>query len=98
MVHLRPLCAVAHVVDGRWDAHDHSGDEVAGEVVVLPAWELALEDLHQHEVELHALQTHPGEGSEKAEVEDTGDDGAQQLTGRHATRGRTLFTRFDQNT
>lgn len=83
MSHLRPLCAVASVVDGCWDAHNHCRNKVPGNVVVLPAWELALENLNQHEVQLHALQTHPGERSQEAEVENAGNDGAHQLTGRH---------------
>lgn len=83
ILHLRPLCAVAPVVDGCWDAHHHGRDEVPGDVVVLPARELALEHLDQHEVQLHTLQTHPGERSQEAEVENPGDDGAHQLTGRH---------------
>lgn len=53
--HLRPLCAVAPVVYGCWDPHHHSRDEVPRDVVVLPARELALKHLHQHEVQLHAL-------------------------------------------
>ncbi len=77
--HLRPLCAVASVVNGCWDAHHHSRYEVPRDVVVLPAWEFALEHLNQHEVQLHALQTHPGERSQEAEVENAGDDGANQL-------------------
>lgn len=83
MPHLRPLCAVAFVVNGCWDPHYHSRDEVPGDVVVLPAWELALKHFNQHEVQLHALQTHPGERSQEAKVENTGDDGAHQLRGRH---------------
>lgn len=81
--HLRPLCAVAPVVDGCWDAHHHSRDEVPRHVIVLPARELALEHLNQHEVQLHALQTHPGERTQEAEVENAGDDGAHKLTGGH---------------
>lgn len=77
------MCAVAPVVDGCRDAHHHSWDEVPGDVVVLPAGELALKHLDQHEVQLHTLQTHPGERSQEAEVEDAGDDGAHQLTGGH---------------
>lgn len=82
MLHLRPLCAVAPVVDRCWDAHHHGWGEVPGDVVVLPARELALEHLDKHEVQLHALQTHPGECSQEAEVEYPGNDGAHQLTGR----------------
>lgn len=77
------MCPVAPVVDGCRDAHHHSWDEVPGDVVVLPAGELALKHLDQHEVQLHTLQTHPGERSQEAEVEDAGDDGAHQLTGGH---------------
>lgn len=82
MPHLRPLRAVASVVDGCWDAHHHSWEEVPRDVVVLSAWELALKHLDQHEVQLHTLQTHPGERSQEAEVENPGDDRAHQLTGR----------------
>jgi len=86
--HLRPLRAVAPVVDGGRDAHHRRRDEVPGDVVVLPARELALEHLHQHEVQLHGLQAHPGERRQEAEVEHAGDDGAHQLTGEtHAEAG-----------
>lgn len=80
------LRAVAFVVDGRWDAHHHGWDEVAEAVVILDARALALEDLDQHQVKLDALQTHPGEGSQEAEVENPGNDGAQQLRGSHTKK------------
>lgn len=83
MPHSRSLCAVASVVDGCRDAHHHSWDEVPRDIVVLSAWELALEHLNQHKVQLHTLQAHPGESSQEAEVENAGDDGAHQLMGRH---------------
>lgn len=79
--HSRSLSAVASVVDGGGDAHHGGGDEVTRQVVILPARELALEDLHQHEVELHALQAHPGERGKEAEVEHAGDQGTHQLRG-----------------
>lgn len=81
MAHSRSLCAVAPVVHGGGDAHHGGWDEVARQVVILPARELALKDLHQHEVELHTLQTHPGERGEEAEVEHAGDQGTHQLRG-----------------
>ena len=80
--HLRLLSPVAAVVDGCGDDHHQGREEVPGRVVVLPAGELALKHLHQHEVQLHALQTHPGEGRQEEEVEDPSDDGAHQLQGR----------------
>lgn len=89
MSHSRSLCAVASVVDGCRDAHHHSWDEVPRDVVVLSARELALKHLDQHEVELHTLQTHPGESSQEAEVENAGDDGAHQLTGGHVETSHT---------
>ena len=49
---------------------------VAGEVVPELARTLRLEDLDQHDVELHAFQTHPGEGGEEEVVEAGGDDAA----------------------
>lgn len=89
MSHSRSLCAVASVVNGCRNAHHNSRDEVPRDVVVLPARELALKHLDQHEVQLHALQTHPGERSQEAEVENAGDDGAHQLTGGHMQRTHT---------
>lgn len=80
-INLRSRRAVAAVVDSRRDAHHDRREEVTGHIVVLAAGELALEHLHQHEVQLHALQTHPGEGCQEAEVQDASDDGAHQLTG-----------------
>lgn len=72
--------AIAPVVDGCGDAHHQGRGEVPRDVVVLPARELALEHVHQHEVQLHPLQTHPSEGRQEAEVQNAGDDGTHQLT------------------
>lgn len=43
---------------------------------------LTLENLHQHDVELHPFQEHPSEGCQEEEVEQGGKDGAGNLAGR----------------
>lgn len=83
--HLRFVSPVAPVVDSRGDA-DHDGrEEVTRHVVVLFPRVLALEDLHQHEVQLDPLKTHPGEGGQEEEVEDPRDDGASDLRQNNKT-------------
>src|SRR4029434_2706845 len=57
VIHSRFLVAVAAVVDGGGDGDDDGGEAVAAEVVVLPARDVALEHLHQQQVELHRLGT-----------------------------------------
>lgn len=89
-VHSRFLRPVALVVDGRGDADHNGGEEVTGHVVVLLPGVFALEDLHQHEVQLDPLETHPGEGSQEEEVEDPGDDGAPHLGFRQPRRGEIM--------
>lgn len=88
--HSRFLRPVALVVDGRGDADHDGGEEVAGHVVVLLPGVFALEDLDQHEVELDPLETHPGEGGQKEEVENPRDDGAADLGFRQSQRGEIM--------
>lgn len=78
-LHSRFLCPIALVVDSCGDA-DHNGrEEVTRDVVVLLSGVFALKDLHQHEVQLNPLETHPGERGQEEEVEDPSDDGAPNL-------------------
>lgn len=81
--YLRSRCPVAAVVDGGRDSHHHGGKEVSGDIIVLPAGELAFKHFNQHEVELHALQAHPGKRRQKEEMKNARDDGAYQLGGGH---------------
>lgn len=77
--YLRLVCPIAAVVDGGGhDDHD-GGEKVARHVVVLLPWVFALENLHQHEVELDPLQAHPAEGSQEKEMQNPSDDGAANL-------------------
>lgn len=82
--HVRFLGPIAPVVYGRRDAHHQRGEAVSAQIVVLFAGVLALKDLHQHEIELHALQTHPGEGSQEEEMQKASNDGTGDL--REASR------------
>lgn len=78
-LHSRFLGPIALVVDSCGDA-DHNGrEEVTRHVVVLLSGVFALKDLHQHEVQLNPLETHPGERGQEEEVEDPSDDGAPNL-------------------
>ncbi|TNN70377.1 hypothetical protein EYF80_019403 [Liparis tanakae] len=80
------------VVYGRRDAHHQCGKAVAAQIVVLFAGVLALKDLHQHEIELHTLQTHPGEGSQEEEMQKASKDG----TGNLKTAGRERLERREE--
>lgn len=79
--HSRLLGAVAAVVDGGRDAHHQGREAVAAHVVVLGAGVLALEHLHQQQVQVHALQAEPGEGSQEEVVQQASKDGAGDLGG-----------------
>lgn len=73
------VCAVTAVVHRSWDGHNQRRDSVAHQVEVATAWVLALKHLHQHDVELHALQEHPRERRQEEEVEQGGKDGTSNL-------------------
>lgn len=77
--HVRFLGPIAPVVYGCRDAHHQCRKAVSTQIVVLFAGVLALEDLHQHEIELHTLQTHPGEGSQEEEMQKASKDGTGNL-------------------
>lgn len=66
--HSHFICSITPVVYRSRHSHNERGHTVAHQVEVLPAWVLALKHLHQHDVELHALQEHPGEGGQEEEV------------------------------
>lgn len=68
MINSHFICAVTPVVYRCWHSHDERGHPVADQVEVFPPWVLALENLHQHDVELHSLQEHPGEGGQEEEM------------------------------
>lgn len=91
-LHLRFLGPVAAVVDGRGDAHHDGGEEVTRHVVVLFPRVFALEDLHEHEVQLDPLETHPGEGSQEEEVQDPRDDGASNLCQNNSKEEKTMWS------
>lgn len=93
--HSRSLGPVAPVVDGRRDGDHYGWEEVSGCVIVLPARELALEDLDEHDIQLHAFQTHPSERSQEKEMKNPGYNRAHDLRDdkeniQKMTRG-TLF-------
>ena len=53
---------------------------VSGGVVAAQTWSFRLEDLNQHDVQLDALHAHPAERRQEEIVQETGDDGTQDLT------------------
>lgn len=71
---------IALVVDSCGDGNHNGREKVTRDVVVLLPRVFALEDLHEHEVQLDPLKTHPGEGCQEKEVEDPGNDGTSNLT------------------
>lgn len=77
--YLHPVGAVATVVHGCRHGHDERGYAVAHQVEVASARVLALEHLHQHDVELHPLQEHPRERRQEEEVEESGEDSTGNL-------------------
>lgn len=77
--HSRSFGPVAPVVDGSGEGNHYGGEEVPGSIIVLPAREFALEDLDDHDVQLHAFQTHPGERSQEKEMKNPGYNRAHDL-------------------
>ena len=55
---------------------------VAGQVVPESARALGLKHLDEHDVELHALETHPREGGQEEVVQTASDDAAEEWTRR----------------
>lgn len=78
-LYLHSVRAVAAVIHGSWNSYNQCRDAVAHHVEVAAARVLALKHLHQHDVELHALQEHPGERRQEEEVKQGGKDGASNL-------------------
>lgn len=85
--HSRFLGPIALVVDCCGDGNHNGREEVTRHVVVLLPRVFALEDLHEHEVQLDPLETHPGEGCQEEEVEDPSNDGTSNLTEKKNSQG-----------
>lgn len=62
------VCPIAPVVDCRGHGHDERRHPIAHQIKVLPTGMFALENLHQHDIQLHPFQKHPGEGRQEEEV------------------------------
>lgn len=71
---LHSVGAVAPVVHCSGDGHYDSRYSVSCQVEVLSPGVLALKHLHQHDVELHPFQEHPGEGCQEEEMEQGRED------------------------
>lgn len=67
--------AVAPVVHRCRHGHNQRRHAVPDQIEVLPPGVLALKNLHQHDVELHPLQEHPGESCQEEEVQEGSKDG-----------------------
>lgn len=66
---LHSVSAVASVVHRGRDGHYDSWHSISCQVEVLSPGVFALKHLHQHDVELHPFQEHPGEGCQEEEME-----------------------------
>lgn len=71
--------AVAPVVHCCWHGHNQRRHAVPHQIEILPPGVLALKNLHQHDVELHPLQEHPGESCQEEEVQEGSKDGTGNL-------------------
>lgn len=95
---LRLLGPVAPVVDRGGHTHDHSGEEISRHVEIPPAWIFALKDLHQHQIELNPLQTHPSERRQEKVMENSCDYGAGHLRnkgeGQEQMRSKESFSKW----
>lgn len=80
-MHSHSVSAITAVVHCSRHSNYQRRDSVAHQVEVASAWVLALKHLHQHDVELHALQEHPRERCQEEEVEQSGEDGTSNLGG-----------------
>lgn len=76
---LHSICAVTPVVHRSRNSHNQRRNSITHHVEIAFAWVLALEHLHEHDVELHSFQEHPGERSQEEEVEQGGEDGTGNL-------------------
>lgn len=79
LVNLRFFCPITPVVDGCRHTHHYGWDKVARNVIVLLTGIFTFKNLHQHEVKLHALQTHPAKRSKEEEVQNPSYNGASDL-------------------
>lgn len=68
------VSAITAVVHRSGNGHNQRGDSIAHQVEVASARVLALKHLHQHDVELHPFQEHPGEGCQEEEMEQGRED------------------------
>lgn len=71
--------AIAPVVHCCWHSHDQCRHAVADQIEVLPPGVFTLKNLHQHDVELHPLQEHPGESRQEEEVQEGSKDSTGNL-------------------
>lgn len=78
-VHSRVCGAVAPVVHDRRDTHNNGGKEIARDIIIFLPRIFAFKDLHQHQIELNSLQTHPCKRGQKEIMQDSSDDRTADL-------------------
>lgn len=62
------VSSITPIVYSSWHSHNEGRHPIADQVEVFPSRMFALKHLHQHDIELHSLQEHPGEGSQEEEM------------------------------
>lgn len=77
--HSHFVCAIAPVVHCCWHGHDQCRHAIANQIEVLPPRVFTLKNLHQHDVELHTFQEHPGESRQEEEVQEGSKDSTSNL-------------------
>ena len=88
--HSHFVCAIAPVVHCCWYGHNQCRHAIADQIEVLPPGVFALENLHQHDVELHPLQEHPGESCQEEEVQEGSKDGTGNLRADWKEQGKVF--------
>lgn len=76
---LHSVGAIAPVVHCGRDGDYESGHSISCQVEVLGPGVLTLKYLHQHDVELHTFQEHPGKGCQEEKMEQGGEDSTGNL-------------------
>ena len=82
--------AVAPVVHRCWYGHNQCRHAVANQIEILPPGVFTLKNLHQHDVELHPLQEHPGESRQEEEVQEGSKDGTGNLCADRKEQGKVF--------
>lgn len=88
--HSHFVCAIASVVHRCWYSHNQCRHAIANQIEILPPGVFTLKNLHEHDVELHPLQEHPGESCQEEEVQEGSKDGTGNLHADWKEQGKVF--------